>query len=65
MLDNYIGTESFISQKPSIEFIEAPDDTELLIIKHSDFYRLNKAAAQDPGGNELIGINYTIVYFVL
>jgi len=44
MLDNYIGTAltSFISQKPSIEFIEALDDTELLVINHSDFYRLNK-----------------------
>jgi len=44
MLDNYIGTAltSFISQKPSIEFIEALDNTELLAINHSDFYRLNK-----------------------
>ncbi|HEY0667227.1 MAG TPA: cyclic nucleotide-binding domain-containing protein [Sphingobacteriaceae bacterium] len=44
MLDNHIGTAltSFISQKPSIEFIEALDDTELLAICHSDFYRLNK-----------------------
>jgi CRP-like cAMP-binding protein len=44
MLDNYIGTAltSFISQKPSNEFIETLDDTELLVIKHSDFYRLNK-----------------------
>lgn len=44
MLDNHIGTAltSFISQKPSIEFIEALDDTELLVINHSDFYRFNK-----------------------
>ena len=44
MLDNHIGTAltSFISQKPSIEFIEALDDTELLAINHFDFYRLNK-----------------------
>jgi CRP-like cAMP-binding protein len=42
MLDNQIGTtlSSFISQKPSIEFIEALDDTELLTISHQDFYRL-------------------------
>src|SRR5664279_24789 len=34
MLDNQIGTtlSSFISQKPSIEFIEALDNTELLAI---------------------------------
>lgn len=44
MLENHIGTAltSFISQKPTIEFIEALDDTELLAISHSDFYRLNK-----------------------
>jgi CRP-like cAMP-binding protein len=43
MLDNHIGTTlaSFISQKPSIEFIEAVDDTELLAIHHHDFYKLN------------------------
>jgi CRP-like cAMP-binding protein len=44
MLDNQIGTtlSSFISQKPSSEFIEALDDTELLTISHQDFYRLIK-----------------------
>lgn len=44
MLDNHIGTAltSFISQKPSIEIIEALDHTELLAINYSDFYRLNK-----------------------
>jgi len=44
MLDNQMGTTlySFISQKPSIEFIEALDDTELLAISHQDFYRLIK-----------------------
>jgi len=44
MLDYHIGTAltSFISQKSSIEFIEALDNTELLTINHSDFYRLNK-----------------------
>lgn len=44
MLDNHIGTAltSFISQKPSIEFIEALEDTELMAINHTDFYRLNK-----------------------
>lgn len=43
MLDNHIGTAltSFISQKPSIEFIETLNDTQLLAINHSDFYRLN------------------------
>lgn len=44
MLDNEIGTTlySFISQKPSIEFIEALDDSELLAISHQDFCRLTK-----------------------
>jgi CRP-like cAMP-binding protein len=43
MHENYIGTAltSFISQKPSFEFIDALEDTELLAISHSDFYRLN------------------------
>src|SRR5882724_586091 len=43
MLDNQIGTtlSSFISQKPSFEFIQAIDDTELLAISHQDFYHLN------------------------
>lgn len=42
MLDNQIGTtlSSFISQKPSFEFIQAIDDTELLAISHQDFYYL-------------------------
>lgn len=44
MLDNHIGTTltSFVFQKPSIEFIEALDDTELLAISYHDFYLLNK-----------------------
>lgn len=44
MLDNHIGTAltSFISQKSSFEFLEALEDTELLTINHSDFYRLIK-----------------------
>lgn len=44
MLDCSIGTAltSFISQKPSFEFIEALEDTELLAISHADFHRLNK-----------------------
>ena len=47
MLDNHIGTAltSFISQKSSIEFIEALDDTALLAINHADFYRFNKEMA--------------------
>jgi CRP-like cAMP-binding protein len=42
MLDNEIGTTlySFMSQKPSLEYIEALEDTELLVIGHQDFYRL-------------------------
>jgi CRP-like cAMP-binding protein len=44
MHDHYIGTAltSFISRKPSFEFIDALEDTELLAISHSDFYRLNE-----------------------
>ena len=44
MLDNHIGTAltSFISQKPSIEFLETLDDTELLAISYSNFFRLNE-----------------------
>ena len=42
MLDNHMGTAmaSFISQKPSVEFIEALEDTELLAINRKDFYLL-------------------------
>ena len=42
VLDNQIGTTlaSFILQKPSIEVIEALEDTRLLSIGHGDFYRL-------------------------
>jgi len=41
--DKQLGTtlSSFISQNPSIEFIEALEDTELLAISHRDFYQLN------------------------
>lgn len=44
MIDNYIGTAlaSFVSQKPTVEFIEVLDDTEVWAINHSDFYQLNK-----------------------
>lgn len=47
MFDNHIGTAltSFIAQKPSIEFLEALDDTELLVISHSNFFHLNKEMA--------------------
>jgi CRP-like cAMP-binding protein len=43
MLENHIGTAltSFISQKPSFELLDAIEDTELLVISHFDFYRLN------------------------
>lgn len=44
MLDNHMGTAltSFIAQKPSIEFSEALDDTELSAIRYSNFFRLNR-----------------------
>lgn len=42
LFDHYIGTalSSFVTQKPSIEFIDALEDTTLLSISHADFYRL-------------------------
>jgi CRP-like cAMP-binding protein len=42
MIEPSIGTAltSFISQKPSFEFIDALENTEVLAISHSDFYRL-------------------------
>ncbi|MDF1613241.1 Crp/Fnr family transcriptional regulator [Stygiobacter electus] len=42
--DNQFGTalKSFILQKPSIEFIETLDDSELLVISYNDFFLLNK-----------------------
>lgn len=44
MLDNQVGTalKSFIFQKPSIEFLDTLDDTELLAISYHDFFQLNK-----------------------
>ncbi len=44
MLENHVGTAftSFIFQQASFEFLEAVDDSQVLYINHSDFYRLNK-----------------------
>ncbi len=44
MTDFTIGTAltSFATQKPSTEFIDAQEDTELLVISHSNFFRFNK-----------------------
>lgn len=44
MLDDHMGTAlaSFISQRPSLESVEAVGDTELLYVSHSDFFRLTK-----------------------
>ncbi len=44
LLDSYIGTAltSFISQKPSFEFVDALEDSHLLVISRSDFYRLTE-----------------------
>lgn len=43
-LDCSIGTAltSFISQKPSFEFVDVLEETELFAISHTDFYNLNK-----------------------
>lgn len=48
MLDCSIGTAltSFISQKPSFEFIDVIDNTDLLAISHNDFYQLNEEFAE-------------------
>ncbi|HRG52444.1 MAG TPA: Crp/Fnr family transcriptional regulator [Bacteroidia bacterium] len=42
MMEPSIGTAltSFISQKPSFEFVDALEKTEILFITHSDFFRL-------------------------
>jgi CRP-like cAMP-binding protein len=44
LFEGTVGTalDSFIFQKPSFEFIDALEDSELLAISHKDFYRLNK-----------------------
>lgn len=44
MTDFTIGTAltSFATQKQSAEFIDAQEDTELLAISHSDFFKLNQ-----------------------
>ncbi|HEY1045994.1 MAG TPA: Crp/Fnr family transcriptional regulator [Bacteroidia bacterium] len=48
MIEPSIGTAltSFISQKPSFEFIDTVEKTELLCIGHADFYRLVKEVPQ-------------------
>lgn len=48
MLDCSIGTalNSFINQTPSFEFVDALEDTKLLVISHSDFYHLNQEMVQ-------------------
>lgn len=48
MLDCSIGTAltSFITQKPSFEFIDVLEDTQLLTISHKDFYWLNSQFIQ-------------------
>jgi CRP-like cAMP-binding protein len=48
MLAPSMGTAltSFISQKPSFEFIDALEDTELSFISHKDFFRLEKELPQ-------------------
>jgi len=47
MCEPSIGTAltSFISKKPSFEFIDALENTELLEINHKDFYKLNDEIA--------------------
>jgi CRP-like cAMP-binding protein len=42
LLEHNLGTAltSFISQQPSVEFIDAQENTELLAITHKDFYKL-------------------------
>ena len=46
MPDNHIGTalSSFISGLPSFEWMDALNDSELLVISHTDFYRLNEVS---------------------
>jgi len=37
-----VALSSFIQQKPSLDIIESLEDTELLVINHTDFYNLVK-----------------------
>ncbi|PTT15781.1 Crp/Fnr family transcriptional regulator [Flavobacterium sp. HMWF030] len=37
---------SFISREPSLEFIEAVENSELLVISHHDFFRLRETIPQ-------------------
>jgi len=48
MTDCNIGTAltSFIHQKPSLEFIEVVEDSELLCISYDNFYKLNRESIQ-------------------
>jgi CRP-like cAMP-binding protein len=48
ILDNHIGTAltSFITQQPSFEFIDAQENTELLIISYKDFHTLVSEMAE-------------------
>jgi len=43
MPDCWIGTAltSFITREPSLEYIEVLEDSEIMAIDHTDFYRLN------------------------
>jgi CRP-like cAMP-binding protein len=43
MADHHLGTalSSFITQRPSLEFLEAIEHSELLTISHDSFYELN------------------------
>jgi CRP-like cAMP-binding protein len=44
ILNDQVGTalKSFITQKPSVEFIESLEDTDFLAISYRDFFQLNK-----------------------
>jgi CRP-like cAMP-binding protein len=48
MMEPSIGTAlaSFISQRPSFEFVDALEKTEILFIRHDNFYRLVKDVPQ-------------------
>lgn len=48
LYDNTFGTalHSFITQEPSLEYIQAIDDSEVYAMSYEDFYRLNKELPQ-------------------
>lgn len=68
MIEPSIGTAltSFISQKPSFEFIDALEQTEILVISYKDFYRLIDEIPQWKNFYlKIMEMAYSLIYFDL